>query len=237
MALPRYVINYDELVPFVQQAISEAEIKIKSDNLEFTGASEIQLDTTKVKTLLDGLLEKNQSINDIINKIKSSASSDIANILEEKFTKDTEIIDGNIEKLQELLDVEKKITAGLEEIKEQLNPLGDQRVKGFYEFVPPVVDDFKITFKQWNNIHLTGLTISQIGWKKEDTYSLIVDDEVYVDKIYTKEVAEKKRFNRYIKVPAGKDIVFVLHNNSGNSRQLWVDIEYIVKSDEDKVEL
>lgn len=48
-----------------------------------------------------------------------------------------------------------------------------------------------------------------------------------INKIGLKEIGEHKYFNTFYKVNANTPISFILSNNSGNSRQVTVDLEYI----------
>ena len=90
---------------------------------------------------------------------------------------------------------------------------GTQKVQGALIDIPAIISDYKQDFVFDKDIFLTGLHFNQTGWKKNDRY--------------TKEIGEHKYFNTYYKVNANTPVSFILHNNSGNSRQTLVDLEYL----------
>lgn len=105
---------------------------------------------------------------------------------------------------------------------------GVQRVKGFAQSIPALKGNFKVL--EWTlerNIVITGLTYSQSGWKGEDYWELWVDDDRLFETVYTKELGDQKHWEVLHPVNAGQTIKLILHNVSGNSRDVWADIEYL----------
>jgi hypothetical protein len=228
MGLPRYIINYEELEPFLKEAVGEAKIPVSISEIDFSGITSASLDTAVIEAKMTSIIDINTLVNtsfdDLITELKlvSDKLSTLNTDNSEKLSKFNE------EKVQAYLDETIKTRELVESIVEQLQPFGNQRIQGYYKYVPPGRHDYIIEFASKDDIYLTALTMSQIGWKLEDTWSLRVDGNDVFTNIPTKEVAEKKSFTRYMKVDADVKIEFVLHNKSGNSRQLWVDFEYVL---------
>lgn len=110
----------------------------------------------------------------------------------------------------------------------QYNPVGEQKISSRMLDIPPIIGGYKAEFVFNNIVYITGVEINQNGWKKDDQYSLIVNGNKIIDRAYFKEIGEHKYLNTYYKVNSDDIISFILHNVSGNSRKLFVDLEYIV---------
>ena len=139
----------------------------------------------------------------------------------------------NIEDI-ELGDLEDFLKANLDAIIELLNQIlellknrGTQRVHSISNHIPAVVGVYKFTTTFDYDIFLTGITYSQSGWKYQDSWDLMVGENLLFDEVCTKELGEQKQFNVFYFVPAGTPIDILFHNDSGNSRLAWFDIEYI----------
>lgn len=105
---------------------------------------------------------------------------------------------------------------------------GVQKVLGFAESIPALQATFKVV--DWTldkNIVITGVTYSQSAWKGEDYWELWVDGDKLFETVYTKEVGDQKHWELVQPVNAGQTIKLVLSNVSGNSRDVWADIEYL----------
>lgn len=105
---------------------------------------------------------------------------------------------------------------------------GDFCIDGEYKNIPAVSADHEIIFKYNGGIYLSALEFSQSGWKKQDKWSLKINNQIVFDNICTKEIGDKKYFFTLRYIPPNTEIKFILHNISGNSRQTWVDLEYII---------
>lgn len=103
---------------------------------------------------------------------------------------------------------------------------GKQKIEGRILIVPAMRGDYKRIFKFDKDVYLTGVHVNQTGWKKEDKYTLEVNENKIIES-YTKEIGEHKYFERYFKINANTPISFVLNNISGNSRQVMIDLEYL----------
>lgn len=104
---------------------------------------------------------------------------------------------------------------------------GIQKVYGAYLDIPPIIKETQHDFKFDKDIFITGFHVDQTGWKKEDRYNLIINKQHLIKNAATKEIGEHKYFNTYFKVNANTPISLILENNSGNSREIAVDLEYI----------
>lgn len=234
MGLPRYIINYEELEQHLKQAVNDAKIPVSIADIDFSQITEASLDTTVIESKMSSIIDINGLVNTAFNDIALELTG-LSEKLTTLYNDNSEKLDKfNEEKVKAYLDETIKTRELVESIVEQLQPFGNQRIQGFYKYVPPGRHDYIIEFTPTNDIYLTAITMSQIGWKLEDTWSLKTvgshgtgDVEIFTN-IPTKEVAEKKSFTRYMKVTANTKIQFILHNKSGNSRQLWVDFEFVL---------
>ena len=132
-----------------------------------------------------------------------------------------------------------KFDESLENISDLLNGLkiendetkaendGNQKAKGQYLQIPAVVGKYLLKWVFEEDIYITGIRYSQSAWKYQDSWDFHIADETVYETVSTKEVGEYKHFNRFEFVAAGTEMTFELANNSGNSRDLWVDVEYL----------
>ena len=104
---------------------------------------------------------------------------------------------------------------------------GQFRIEGNYLNVPAIVNDYSLNFSYNYDLYLTCVDFSLSAWKKQDTWSLKIDNIVAFDKVTIKEVGDKKHFKQPYFIKAGSLIQIIFNNNSGNSRQMWGDIHYI----------
>ena len=105
---------------------------------------------------------------------------------------------------------------------------GVQKVLGTAQSIPAMQGNFKIL--EWTvdkNIVITGVTYSQSAWKGEDYWELWIDGDRLFETVYTKELGDQKHWEVLHPVNAGQTIKVILSNVSGNSRNVWVDIEYL----------
>lgn len=134
----------------------------------------------------------------------------------------------NFDELKELL--EDKFSNIV--VKDLSSLYGLQKIKGFHQQIPALRARYRIVdFIVPNNIVITGITYSQSAWKPIDCWELFVGEEKIFDTIYTKEVATHKNWKVIQPVNQGTKIELILNNNSGNSRDVWVDLEYINLTD------
>jgi hypothetical protein len=115
----------------------------------------------------------------------------------------------------------------LKQILDLLKDKGVQRIHSISNHIPAVVAPFKFTTTFKEDVLITGITYSQSAWKYQDSWDLEVDGNVLFEEVGTKEIGESKVMNVFYYVPAGKPINIIFHNDSGNSRLVWFDVEYI----------
>lgn len=130
----------------------------------------------------------------------------------------------NWEELKELLEdaLGDLVVRSIRDVK------GVQRVWGSAQSVPALRGNYKIL--EWTldkNIVITGITYSQSAWKGEDYWELWVDGDRLFETVYTKELGEQKHWEVLHPINEGQTIKVVLNNVSGNSRNVWVDVEYL----------
>lgn len=227
MGLPRYVINYAESEPHIRKALEESVLPISVGEIDFSEQELFEVDTSSIEIRIDDINNKNLIVNEMVEDLISTikqATKEVKDLND----KNTIVLDEFNDGLQVFVDDTIKTREIVEDILNLLQPSGTQQIRGFYNYAPPIKGDFKITFTVPEDIKITAVTYSQIGWKFNDAYSLIIDGTSVLENVYTKEVAEKKSLRMPSEVSANTPIDFILHNNSGNSRQLWLDIEYVL---------
>lgn len=126
---------------------------------------------------------------------------------------------------------------------------GESHIDGIREDLPPIQGDHDVVWKSSALIALAGIQLETTGWKPDDCYSLRVvhylkDAKGHVTnkatknlfyKVPFKELGEHKFFDVFYnyygkglyRIKKEDEIIFTIHNNSGNSRQLYLDIEYL----------
>lgn len=117
------------------------------------------------------------------------------------------------------------------EIGDKLNLDYVQKSIGLYKNIPALQTDFEVNYVFEKKSALTGVVYSQSAWKPEDSWSLYIDDELLFEQIPTKEVGQHKVFNYFCLVEAWQTVKVIHHNNSGNSKEIWVDIDYLEIAD------
>lgn len=109
------------------------------------------------------------------------------------------------------------------------NVSGTQRIKGQHLSVPAETGDYEIKWSFDEDIYITDVKYSQSGWRYEDNWDLKIADTPIFETIYAKEIAESEVFHCYCYVAANTEITLILHNISGNSRDIWANLHYISK--------
>lgn len=132
---------------------------------------------------------------------------------------------------EELTDMLEELLSNVV-VKDISSLYGVQKVKGFYTPIPAIQAEFKVVeFIPTEDIIITGITYSQSAYKGNDYWELWVGEDKLFENVYTKELGEQKHWEVINPVNAGTTIKVVLANNSGNSRHVWVDIEYVRLAD------
>ncbi|MPQ32435.1 hypothetical protein E4V42_13440 [Clostridium estertheticum] len=104
--------------------------------------------------------------------------------------------------------------------------------------LPPLKMGTTEEFKFIKDIYLTGLHIYQDGWKKNDNFDLTVNNQKLISNKGLKEIGEHVYFNPSYKLVNSLDpILFKINNNSGNSRHVMLDLEYLVEKTDLEIKL
>ena len=109
---------------------------------------------------------------------------------------------------------------------------GIQRSKGFLI----LSEEIGVEEAIWEvpyEIELTGLTFAQeevrnMGY--DDYINIYIDDELYFETIYLKEVQEGKWFRNMVKVEKGSTIKIEYVNQTDIEKEFKIDLEYITKA-------
>lgn len=94
--------------------------------------------------------------------------------------------------------------------------------------IPPVIQDcsFEIHLPPDNNYELQAVVFSATGYKDGDSYSLYRNTDILLNRIYTKELAQKIDIRPVRKISSTTDtLTLVFHNATGTSKVIWVDLD------------
>lgn len=129
----------------------------------------------------------------------------------------------NFDELKELLE----ITLDEETSRKLTNYAGESLVFEEYTEIPAIKGDYLVFSKKFDyNIKLTEFTYGQTAWKDKDVWSLWVGRDCVLEDIFTKELADTKRWEVFSEIPKNTEIKLILKNNSGNHRGVWISIGY-----------
>jgi hypothetical protein len=169
------------------------------------------------------------NFDELTGQLKKDLLELIDDAMKDKYPQlDTGNVESLLSQIEDLLPDEKY--KGLKNKIEQFilgKYTGVQKVHGALLDIPAIISDYKKDFVFDKDVFLIGLHLNQTGWKKDDRYSLVIDKNKIIDSATTKEIGEHKYFNTFYKVNANTPVSFILHNNSGNSRQTLIDLEYL----------
>ena len=108
---------------------------------------------------------------------------------------------------------------------------GIQRSKGF----SITSKDYGVEVATWTvpyDMEITGLAFAQEDVRNmgyDDYINIYIDDELYFETIYLKEMQENKDFHSFIKVSKGSIIKIEYINDTGIEKEFNIDIEHINK--------
>lgn len=115
------------------------------------------------------------------------------------------------------------------EIDSNLNFDYEQHSVGLYKSIPALQLDYQINYTFDKDVILNSIVYSQSAWKSIDCWSLYIDDKLLFDRIYTKESGECKVLSPFYPIKAWQTVKVIHHNESGNSKEIWVDINYLMR--------
>lgn len=105
---------------------------------------------------------------------------------------------------------------------------GEVKVQGYRQRIPAMNDKFiLVEFVVEEPIILSAITYSQSAWRPQDYWEMLIGGDKVFNKIYTKELGERKEMKSVNLLGKGEKITIILNNDSGTSKDVWVDIEYI----------
>lgn len=170
------------------------------------------------------------NFDELVDNLKDELAKSIAKALKDQYPQiNTDNLESLLEDIKGLLpDVQyKTIAKTINMLIHDSILYGTQKIDGKLLDVPPLIQQNIATFKFDKDVYITGLHFNQTGWKKNDIYSLCINNQDIINESYTKEIGEHKCFNKPFYVAAKTPIDFILDNRSGNSRQTMIDLEYI----------
>jgi hypothetical protein len=235
MGLPSYVINFDELVEPIKQAFEMADIKLEIEQIELSDQN-LNINTDEIEAMLEQIKVILTNVNGDTTSAKLTAV-DILNQLKDHDLKLDIQLDDFQFKLQSMIDTLLDIHELLKAIDGQSVSEGRQKMLGdSIEIIGvPQVTERLFVFDE--DILLTGVTVSQSAWNINDQWSIDIGGYTMFDKMYTKMRGEHKQLSKFYPIPAGTEIKFRYDNTaSGNSKWVWVDLEFIELIEEEVLE-
>lgn len=94
--------------------------------------------------------------------------------------------------------------------------------------VPALIQDieFEIQLPSNNKYELLSIAFASTGYKDGDSFSLMLNNKVILNKIYTKELGQAKQIQPVRKIDSSVDVLkFIYHNDTGTSKVIWVDYD------------
>lgn len=76
------------------------------------------------------------------------------------------------------------------------------------------------------NFELVEVTFSSSGYKDMDSWSLLINDQIIYDHIYTKEVGQVKKLKMVKRITPQDQLNLLFHNDSMTSKVVWFDLEF-----------
>lgn len=152
----------------------------------------------------------------------------------------------NLDEIEVIIEGVKVQVKGIDELEEMLKdhfdnlmdlllkflkPYNCSKVIDMSKHIPAIKNDFKISTQFEQEVYISGVTFSQTGWKCEDEITFKVNDTVIIDKIHTKELGQNKSFAALVKVNAGDVVSVIYHNNSGNSKMFYCDLNFLYRKE------
>lgn len=182
-----------------------------------------------MKSLNDGLPKYIVNFDELTDPLKLELLRLIGDAIKEQHPElNTNDIEKKLKEISDILpanhykDIKRKIDAFIYSKIE-----GIQKIDSVLLDIPPIIKSTQHDFKHTKDVYLTGLHVDQNGWKKEDRYHLSINGVNIIQNATIKEIGEHKYFNTFYKVNANTPISFILENNSGNSRETLIDLEFI----------
>lgn len=225
MGLPAYVINFDELKQPILEAINEAAINITVDNVSLDSTS-VTIDTSKIEESLKGITTKLNSVNDNTILINETVTS-IIGAIQAHDSSMGGYFNNLGKKVEDMIKTMLDMHSIMERISEQLAANGKQRMVGEQIAIPSIKNTMVKTVKIDKDALFTGFTTSQSAWNDGDSWSLSIGDFKMFSNIYTKRKGEHKQLSKFFPIPANTEVKFEYTNTSGNSKIVWLDVEYI----------
>ncbi|HDR7687564.1 TPA: Low copy number virion structural protein [Bacillus toyonensis] len=71
------------------------------------------------------------------------------------------------------------------------------------------------------------ISVSSSMYEIDDKWSLIVNDGIVCEDIYTKKIPEGISLMSYIQLKAGDKIIFKFHNQGINNKQVWIALQFL----------
>jgi len=94
--------------------------------------------------------------------------------------------------------------------------------------IPALIQDcaFVVNLPPNNKYELQGVVFSSTGYKDGDSFSIYRNNDILLNRIYTKELGQRFPIRPVRKIdPANDAVTFIFHNNTGTSKVIWVDLD------------
>jgi hypothetical protein len=109
-------------------------------------------------------------------------------------------------------------------------------IKGLTLNVPAFADTYVVSYTCREEMELVNVSLACSGYKDEDEWELFVivpGEEPYqlVETMPTRELAESINMGNFLyiveRIPAGTELQFQFHNNSGTSKKVWPSLRFL----------
>lgn len=124
-----------------------------------------------------------------------------------------------------------KIDFSAEETRRLVGSLRDlssnHKIEGFVTHIPFIGGRYSVL--EWTaktNTAIMDLSYVQSCYHPFDYWELWVDGDRIMETVYVKEMGNLKHWETVHYVYAGQTIRLIHHNNSGTSKEIWVDLGY-----------
>lgn len=232
MGLPSYVINRDELEQIIKESLINTSISIEAEmsgSIDNEGL-DLDLDLEKIKETLDPVMEvlskQEIAINDLYSSIFNFSIE-----LSRKLEQNEEFANSVSSRISLLIAEKRKIKELAQKVYDSLKTSGNHRTFSFSRFITENSSSYVTMYSpDYDESHLTSITISQNNFHYLDYWSLQINSEIIFDSIYCKGVNEKKNFSPSLKLERGDTIRLTFFNLSGKSKTINYDIDLLITS-------
>lgn len=226
MGLPAYIINHDELKHLIIKCINDSSLSIGMEGAVLKGVT-LDVNTTEIDNSVESIksILENESVS--YSELYMEINNVVANLTSGLIGYQTSM-DKVILQISLLVAEKYKIKKLLQDIYDLLEMSGRQKAFSLSTFAGSNDSLYFLSYDVEEEIALTAITIEQDRYDYNDFWSLMVNNRVIFDSVYTKYTSERKKFNSLLKLKPNDNIQILFYNNSLGNKTINYDIEYLV---------